>query len=83
MTVEAPAHVISHYAETTGELDRVRSIETAHKLRALAWVALRDGAPKAELRAANARSAARIVLRHAKHAAVLSSLTPGQDPASR
>lgn len=39
--------------------------------RAMAWRALRDGGPKAELRAANARAAARILLRQAKREAVV------------
>ncbi|TXM92239.1 hypothetical protein [Methylobacterium sp. WL116] len=45
-----------------------RAVALANVLwfRALAWRALRDGAPKAELRAANARAAARIVLRQAR-----------------
>ena len=53
--------------EGDGILHR-RSVALANALwfRALAWRALRDGAPKGELRAANARAAARIVLRQAK-----------------
>ena len=39
--------------------------------RAMAWRAVRDGGPKAELRAANARAAARIVLRQAKREAMV------------
>ena len=39
--------------------------------RAMAWRALRDGGPKAELRAANARAAARILLRQARREAVV------------
>jgi hypothetical protein len=42
------------------------AISDANIFRALAWRALRDGAPKAALRAANARAAARIILRHAR-----------------
>ena len=66
-----------------GERERAQSIVLAHRLRALAWVALRDGAPKAELRAANARSAARIVLRHAKQASVLGRMILGHEPTER
>ncbi len=45
---------------------RARAIRDAAFLRALAWRAVRDGLPKAELRAASARAAARSVLRHAR-----------------
>ncbi|MBE7243399.1 MAG: hypothetical protein INR63_00490 [Actinomycetospora chiangmaiensis] len=45
---------------------RAVAIANANMFRALAWRALRDGAPKAALRAANARAAARIILRHAR-----------------
>ncbi|MGH1588016.1 hypothetical protein ACRBEV_06260 [Methylobacterium phyllosphaerae] len=39
--------------------------------RALAQRAVRDGGPQAQLRAANARAAARIILRQAKREAVV------------
>ena len=65
-----------------GERERAQSIVLAHRLRALAWVALRDGAPKAELRAVE-RSAARIVLRHAKQASVLGRMILGHEPTER
>lgn len=39
--------------------------------RAMAWRALRDGGPQAALRAANARAAARIVLRAARRDAMV------------
>ena len=45
---------------------RARAIADANALRALAWAALRDGSPKAELRAAAARSSARAVIVHAR-----------------
>ncbi|GJD51554.1 hypothetical protein OPKNFCMD_4309 [Methylobacterium crusticola] len=45
---------------------RVRAIANARQLKALAFVALRDGMPKAELRASNARAAARSVLGFAR-----------------
>jgi hypothetical protein len=37
----------------------------------MAWRALRDGRPQGELRAANARAAARIVLRQARRDATV------------
>ena len=43
--------------------------------RALAWRALRDGGPQAELRAANVRAAASIILRQAKRDALVDRLT--------
>jgi hypothetical protein len=45
---------------------RVKAIAEARHLRALAFVALRDGMPHAETRAANARAAARSVLGFAR-----------------
>lgn len=45
---------------------RATAIANANLFRALAWRALRDGRPQGELRAANARAAARIVLRQAR-----------------
>ncbi|MCJ2060057.1 hypothetical protein MKL09_26420 [Methylobacterium sp. J-048] len=56
-------------------LDR-RAIALANVrwFRAMAWRALRDGAPKAELRAANARAAARIVLRQVRRDALVNRL---------
>jgi hypothetical protein len=50
---------------------RAVAIANVRWFRALAWRALRDGGPRAELRAANARAAARIVLRQAKLEAVV------------
>ena len=42
--------------------------------RAMAWRAMRDGGPQGLLRAANARAAARIVLRHARRDALVNQL---------
>ncbi|MGH1572069.1 hypothetical protein ACRAWG_16990 [Methylobacterium sp. P31] len=42
--------------------------------RAMAWRALRDGGPQGLLRAANARTAARIVLRQARRDALVNRL---------
>ena len=57
------------------DLDR-RAVALANVrwFRAMAWRALRDGAPKAELRAANARAAARIALRQARRDALVNQL---------
>ena len=51
----------------------------AKRLRALAHIALADGMPRPELRAAHARAAARSVLAHARRLAALCS--PVQAPA--
>ncbi|WP_430911212.1 hypothetical protein [Methylobacterium sp. sgz302541] len=58
---------------------RARALADARQLRLLACVALRDGAPRADLRAANARAAARSVLAHARRLSRLTVLehTPG------
>jgi hypothetical protein len=45
----------------------------ARRLRALAFVALHDGGPRAEHRAANARAAARAVIAHARRLARIAS----------
>ena len=60
--------IISAGAQQHGLLThrRVVAIANIQWFRAMARRALRDGAPRAELRAANARAAARIVLRQAK-----------------
>lgn len=58
---------------------RARALADAKRFRALACVALRDGAPRATLRAANARAAARSVLRHAR---ALSRLAVSAEPVS-
>jgi hypothetical protein len=47
------------------------AIANVRWFRAMAWRALRDGGPQAELRAANARAAARIVLRQARRDAMV------------
>lgn len=53
---------------------RATAIVNANWFRALAWRALRDGQPRGALRAANARAAARIVLRQARRDAQVNSL---------
>lgn len=53
---------------------RAVAIANARWFRAMAWRALRDGGPQADLRAANARAAARIVLRQAKRDALVSRM---------
>lgn len=50
---------------------RARAVAHANQLRALAWIALRDGAPHGAMRAATARTAARRILQHERRAAVL------------
>lgn len=56
-----------------GALQNRRSIAIANIrwFRAMSWRALRDGGPLAEQRAANARAAARIVLRQARRDAII------------
>lgn len=62
--------------EPTGaERRRAIAIGNINWFRAVAWRALRDGGPKAELRAANARTAARIVLKQARRDALVSRIT--------
>ena len=53
---------------------RAVAIANANWFRAMARRALRDGAPRPELRAANARAAARIVLRQARRDALVNRL---------
>ncbi|WCS25510.1 hypothetical protein LOK46_01320 [Methylobacterium sp. NMS14P] len=53
---------------------RAAALANVRWFRALAWRALRDGGPRAELRASNARAAARIVLRQAKREALVARL---------
>lgn len=59
---------------------RAIAVANANWFRAMAWRALRDGSPKGELRAANARAAARIVIRMAKRDALVNRM--GNDPFS-
>lgn len=62
--------------ELTGEARRrAIAIANANWFRAVASKALRNGGPKAELRAANARAAARIVIKHARRDALVSRIT--------
>lgn len=53
---------------------RATAVANAKWFHAMAWRALRDGAAKGELRAANARAAARIVIRQAKREALISRM---------
>ncbi|MER2267252.1 hypothetical protein [Methylobacterium oxalidis] len=64
MAVPAPLPPSSQIETLPAAL--VRAVADANRLRALARVALRDGAPMPELRAFNARAAARRVLAHAR-----------------
>ena len=62
--------------ELTGaERRRSIAIGNINWFRAIAWRALRDGGPKANLRAANARAAARIVLAQARRDAMVTRIT--------
>jgi hypothetical protein len=54
---------------------RAVALGNARWFRAAAWRALRDGGPKAKLRAANARAAARIILRQAKREAMVERMS--------
>lgn len=62
--------------ELTG-VARRQAIAVANEnwFRAVACKAPRDGGPKAELRAANARLAARIVVKHARRDALVNRIT--------
>ena len=53
---------------------RAAALANVKWFRALAWRTLRDGGPQAELRAANARTAARIILKKAKREAVVARI---------
>ncbi|MGE8130449.1 hypothetical protein ACQKQD_26070 [Methylobacterium sp. NPDC080182] len=53
---------------------RATAVANAKWFHAMAWRALRDGAPKGELRAANARAASRIVIRQAKRDVLISRM---------
>ena len=53
---------------------RAAALANAKWFRALAWRALRNGGPQAELRASNARAAARIILQQARREAVVARL---------
>jgi hypothetical protein len=67
---------VSDSPELTGLAKRrAIAIGNAHWFRALAWKALRDGGPTSALRAANARTAARIVLRQARRDALVHRIT--------
>ena len=62
--------------ELTGAAHRrAIAISNINWFRAIAWKALRDGGPKGELRAANARRAARIVLKQARRDALVTRIT--------
>ena len=54
---------------------RAIAIANANLFRAMACRALRDGKPHGEMRAGNARTAARIVLRQARRDAVVHRMT--------
>lgn len=70
-TLTAPETV-----ELTGVARRQAiAVANANWFRAVACKALRDGGPKAELRAANARLAARIVVKHARRDALVNRIT--------
>lgn len=70
LTLTAPEPIVR------GALAERRAVAIANVrwFRAMAWRALRDGRPQAELRAANARAAARIVLLQAKRDALVSRM---------
>ncbi|TXM99647.1 hypothetical protein FV242_24740 [Methylobacterium sp. WL64] len=53
---------------------RAIALANAQWFRAMAWRALRDGSPRGDIRAANARAAARIVIRQAKRDALVNRL---------
>jgi len=53
---------------------RAAALANAKWFRALAWRVLRSGGPQAELRAANARAAAWIILKQAKREAVVARM---------
>ncbi len=66
MTVPALLRPGVRSTSRSAEEIRAQAHADATRFRALAQSALRDGAPKGEFRAANARAAARSVLAHAR-----------------
>ena len=72
MELAAPSRLTGH---------RAIALANAKWFHTLAWKALRDGRLNGEIRAANARSAARIVLRRAQGEAVLRRLMLDADSA--
>jgi hypothetical protein len=69
VTVEKPLDVGGPISRRAAALANVKWF------RALASRALREGGPQAELRAANARAAARIIMRQAKREAIVTRMT--------
>jgi hypothetical protein len=69
VTVEKPLDVGGPISRRAAALANVKWF------RALAWRALREGGPQAALRAANARAAARIIMRQAKREAIVARMT--------
>lgn len=53
---------------------RAVAVANAKWFRAMAWRAVREGSPGGQQRAANARAAARIVLRQAKRDALINRM---------
>ncbi|AWN40117.1 hypothetical protein DK389_05645 [Methylobacterium durans] len=71
MAITAPLQPVPLRDVSPVALMRARAVADANCLRALARAALRDGAPKPQLRAGNARAAAHRVLAHARCMSVL------------
>jgi hypothetical protein len=69
VTVEKPLDVGGPISRRAAALANVKWF------RALAWRALREGGPQSALRAANARAAARIIMRQAKREAIVARMT--------
>ncbi|MBP1182982.1 hypothetical protein [Methylobacterium sp. PvR107] len=69
VTVEKPLDVGGPISRRAAALANVKWF------RALASRALREGGPQAALRAANARAAARIIMRQAKREAIVARMT--------
>jgi hypothetical protein len=67
-TVEKPLDVGGPMSRRAAALANIKWF------RALAWRVLRDGGPQAALRAANARAAARIILRQARRDALVNQM---------
>ena len=76
MTMPAPLRPTPYHEVSPVSLTRARAIADANRFRALARAALRDRAPKAELRAANARAAVRSILAHVRCMSVFAQPVP-------
>jgi hypothetical protein len=82
MTIPFAPDIVSAPALNPAAVIRARAAANARSLLSLAHVARRDGLPHAEMRAANARAAARNVLAHARRMAAICPVALDDIPTS-